>query len=298
MQRLTALLFPLSCLIASPLLSQTPSIGGGTCNSSTLNGTYAVSLSGRQVTSSGRFTSVFQANGSATFDGLSAVNISLNADTPQALGTSLPWSGTYTIQSNCEGQLTISTGANITFNLVIFNIGSAASTSFLLTGSDATYEYSGNGNAQPASCSVSMLSGVYTFNATGFTLNGSGVNGVVDLAGLLQFDGQGNLTTNLNLISLGSTVSESGSITGTYSLANCVGSATLSDSSHSYSMRLSITSANKTAITNLFATFSRNGKFMLSGAAHAAYGQPAPSPTTPTADPPPPLSTAITGGRP
>jgi hypothetical protein len=33
---------------------------------------YAVTIAGRQVTTSGNFTSVFQANGSATFDGLNA----------------------------------------------------------------------------------------------------------------------------------------------------------------------------------------------------------------------------------
>src|SRR6516162_7746813 len=57
------------CWPALPLLAQT-TIGGGTCDSSTVKGTYAVSLTGRQVSASGTFTSVLQANGAATFDGL------------------------------------------------------------------------------------------------------------------------------------------------------------------------------------------------------------------------------------
>lgn len=300
MQRPTVLLFAFSCLIATPLLAQTTSttsIGGGTCNSSSLNGTYAVTLTGRQVTSAGAFTNVFQANGSATFDGLSTAKISLTADTLQAAATALPWSGTYTIQSNCEGQLTVNTGGSVTFNMVLFSVGTPGGTSFLLTGNDATYTYSGSGNAQPASCSTGMLSGVYTFNATGFSLNSDTVNDAVNGAGLLQFDGQGNLTTSLTLISVGSTVSESGSITGTYSISNCVGSATLSDSKHSYSMSLSISAGNKTASTTAFVTFSRSGTFMLSGAAHAVYGQPASSPSTPASSQPPGLSAAgFTGG--
>ena len=300
MQRPTALLFALSCLIATPLLAQTtstPSIGGGTCNSSSLNGTYAVTLTGRQVTSAGAFTNVFQANGSATFDGLSAVTISLTADTPQSLGTSLPWSGTYSIQSNCEGQITVSIGGSATFNMVLYGVGTAGGTSFFLTGNDATYTYSGSGNGQPASCSTGMLSGVYTFNATGFELSGTAVSGAVDGAGLLQFDGQGNLNTSLTLVSLESTVSEAGSITGTYTLSNCVGSAMLSDSKHSYSMSISISAGNKTADTTAFVTFSRSGTFMLSGTAHAAYGQPTSSPSAPTSSQPPPLSAdALTGG--
>jgi hypothetical protein len=297
MQRPTALLFALSCLIATPLLAQNVNIGGGTCNSSTLNGNYALSLNARQVTSAGAFTNVFQANGSASFDGQSTVKISLAADTLQASATQLSWSGTYSVQANCEGQLTINSGANVTFNMVIYSIGTAAGTSILLTGNDATYAYSGSGNAQPASCSVGMLSGVYTFNATGFSLNGMAVNGAVNGAGLLQFDGQGNLTTSITLVSSGSSVSEAGSITGKYSLSNCVGSATLSDSNHTYTMSISISGGNTTASTTAFVTFSRNGKFMVSGAAHAAYGQPTSSPASPTSAPPSTLS-AITGGRP
>lgn len=293
----TALLLALPCLLACPLLAQSVSIGGGTCNSSTLNGNYALSLTGRQVTSAGAFTNVFQSNGSASFDGQSTVKISLAADTLQAPGAQLSWSGTYSVQANCEGQLTINSGGNVAFNMVIYSIGSAASTSFLLTGNDATYAYSGSGNAQPASCSVGMLNGVYTFNATGFEQSGTTVSGAVNGAGLLQFDGQGNLNTQITLVSIGSTVSEAGSITGTYSLSNCTGSATLSDSKHSYSMSISISGGNKNADTAAFITFSRSGTFMLSGAAHAAYGQPTSSPATPTSDPPG-TSSASTGGRP
>ena len=221
--------------------------GRGLCNSSTLNGNYALSLTGRQVTSASTLTNVFQANGSASFDGQSTVKISLAADTLQALATQLSWSGTYSVQANCEGQLTINSGANVTFNMVIYSIGTAAGTSILLTGNDATYAYSGSGNAQPASCSVGMLSGVYTFNATGFSLNGMAVNDAVNGAGLLQFNGAGNLATSITLVSSGSSVSEAGSMTGTYSLSNCVGSATLSDSNHTYTMSISISGSNKTA---------------------------------------------------
>jgi hypothetical protein len=57
------------CLLGAPLLAQTQ-IGGGTCNSSSLNGTYALSLTGRAVSATGTFTNALQGNGSATFDGL------------------------------------------------------------------------------------------------------------------------------------------------------------------------------------------------------------------------------------
>ena len=90
MQPPSALLFAFPCLLAWPLLAQNVRIGGGTCNSSTLNGNYALSLTGRQVTSAGAFTNVSQTMGSATFDGQSTVKISLAADTLQAPGTCRP----------------------------------------------------------------------------------------------------------------------------------------------------------------------------------------------------------------
>src|ERR1017187_9357716 len=60
----------MSCLLAAPLLAQT-TVGGGTCTSASLTGIYAVFITARQVTASGTFTGVFQANGAANFDGLS-----------------------------------------------------------------------------------------------------------------------------------------------------------------------------------------------------------------------------------
>src|SRR5579884_2364271 len=133
-------LFLLCCLPAAPLFAQT-TIGGGSCTSSTINGTYAVSITGRQVSSAGKFTNVFQSNGSATFDGQSKVSISLTASTLQAAGSSLSWSGTYSVQANCAGVITVSAGGNATFNLTIYNSGG----NFLLAGSDATYTYTGSG---------------------------------------------------------------------------------------------------------------------------------------------------------
>ena len=292
-RRRAVLLFAVSCVATVPLLAQNATIGGGSCNSSSLTNAYSFTLTGRQVSSSGAFGNVLQANGTATFDGQNKVNISLNEDTLQGAGMSIQWSGTYSVQANCAGQMTIATGGTASFNLVLYNGG----TDFLVTGSDATYSYTGSGNTQPASCSVGMLNGVYTFNATGFELSGTTVSGAVNGAGLLQFDGQGNLNTQITLVSIGSTVSEAGTITGTYSLSNCTGSVTLSDSKHSYSMSISISAGNKTASTTAFVTLSRSGTFMLSGTAHAAYGQPTSSPATPTSDPPG-TSSAITGGRP
>jgi len=55
-----------SCF-ASPLLAQPTTIGGGNCSSATLNGAYAVTVSGRGFNGTGNLVSIFQAIGYATF---------------------------------------------------------------------------------------------------------------------------------------------------------------------------------------------------------------------------------------
>lgn len=257
---------PLLCLPLAPVLAQTPVIGGGSvCSSATLKGTYAVSLSGRDISSTGTFTNVFQANGTATFDGLSAVTLALTTDTLQAVATAAPMSGTYTVQANCVGSIAVNSGGSETFNLVIYNSGAA----FAITGKDATYSYSGSGNTTPSACSLAMLSGVYVFNTTGFAFSGGAVSKAGNITGLLQFDGQGNVTVNAN-------VGSSSTNTGTYTMSSsCVGSATLTDKNgNSYVMSLSVYSGNSAASTDFYLTFAQSSKFIVSGTAHAVYGQP------------------------
>ncbi len=233
-----------------------------------LNGLYAVNISGRHVTSAGTFTSVFQANGVANFDGLSKVTLTLTADMVPSAGAPLTWSGTYSMQANCAGAVTIATGGSATLNLAVYNQGN----DFLITGHDATYSYSGSGSNQPATCSTAMVSGPYAFTGTGFGLSGNAVNGVSDGTGLLQFDGQGKVTANITVASGAS--SNTVTASGSYSVAStCLGSATLTDAGgNSYAMSLSITAGNTTADTDLSATFAQASKFELLGAAHTLTG--------------------------
>lgn len=259
-------------LLAAPLLAQTQ-IGGGTCSSSSLSGTYAVSITARQVSTSGNFTSVLQSNGSATFDGLSAITIKLTENTNAVVATPLNWSGTYSVEANCVAVANITTGGSATLNVMIYNQGK----DFVLTGSDATYSYSGSGVTLPASatCSAATLNGVYTFNATGYLLTSNSVSGVTDGAGLLQFDGQSNLTVNVTSVTSGAT-SSAITLTGSYTISsNCLGSAALTDSnSNSFVMSFSIYSVSA-ANTNFYATLARASNLLMAGGGHTAYGQPA-----------------------
>lgn len=274
-----AVLLFLSSLLAAPLLAQT-TIGGNPCNSAFVKGPYAVAITGRQVTAAGNFTNVFQANGTATFDGLSVVTLVLTADTNQSVAGPLTWSGSYTMQANCVGVITITSGGSATLNLALYDSG----TDFLVTGNDATYSYSGGGNVQPTGCSTALFSGVYTFNASGYTLSGTSVTGATALAGLLEFDGQGHVTVNVTFSPSNATAS---TLTGSYSVSsNCLGSATLSDSKGgSYVMAFSAEDVTPAAAplysSNIYVGLAQNSKFIVSGAAHAIYGQPT---STATAD--------------
>lgn len=265
------LLFWLSCLLPAHLLGQTQ-IGGGTCSSSFLNGAYSATLTGRQLNSSGNFAGVLQANGSVTFDGQSKVTMQFTAATLQATTQSLTYSGTYSLQANCVGSISITAGDSVSFILEVYNQGNA----FLIAGSDATYAFTGGGNTQPTSgCTAAKLAGVYTVNFTGYSLSGTSATGIGNAVGLAQFNGAGTVNLNLTLWTLGMTSSPI-SASGTYSLAaSCLGSATLTDSKgNTYSSALSVTAASAVAITGLDLTLAQPAKFILSGAGHPVFGQP------------------------
>jgi hypothetical protein len=275
MKRHTTFLLFLSCLLAAPVLAQ--AIGGGTCSSANLSGVYAVSVTSRQVTASGTFTGVFQSNGTATFDGLSAATFKLVANTGAAPGTPLTWSGTYSVQANCAGAINITSGGNATWNVALYKTGTAQTAyPFLLSGSDANYTYSGSGTLQPATaCSASTFSGVYAFTGTGFALTGSAVSGVENGAGLLQFDGMSALTANFTMWTGGAAPSTL-ILTGSYSIsANCMGSATLTDAgNNSYTMSFSVYNDTVDNAAS-YAGLALGSKFLIEGSLHTAYGQPA-----------------------
>jgi hypothetical protein len=124
----------LSCFcLAAPLMAQTQ-IGGGTCSSASLKGIYSVALTGRDVSSTLTFSNVLQGIGTVTFDGQSNVAFSLTNNTNQSSGKAQTWSGTYTLQANCSGTLTLTIGDTASFSLESYNGGK----DYLITGLDGT----------------------------------------------------------------------------------------------------------------------------------------------------------------
>jgi hypothetical protein len=286
MTRPCGTLFTLCCLVAAPLLAQTttqPEIGGNTCSSGTLGApqasgggpeTYAFTITGREVTAAGNFTNAIEGTGTITFDGESVVDALLVTDNPTAAATPMTWAGTYSMQANCNGVITITGGP--TLNIVPYGTGpSGTAPTFLVTGNDANFTYFGSGNSQPtATCSTSTFAGVYSLNGTGYSISSGVVNGAATLAGVMEVDGLGNIILNTN----------QGNLTGTYSLSsNCLGMATLPGGSKgNYTMSFSATGANSTGVTDLDVTLAQAGHLMISGAGHYLYAAP---PATETSSP-------------
>jgi uncharacterized protein (TIGR03437 family) len=253
-----------SCLLAAPFVACAQT--SGTCTSATLKGTYSISLTGRAVSSALVFGKDYQAVGTITFDGVSAVSASLVSNTNAASGVAQTLAGTYTIPSNCIGTLNFTTGDTASYTLIPYNNGN----NYEITGEDATYELTGAGGPQPASCLTSTVSGNYVFSGNGFALASGAITGVNDISGLLTFDGAGGITGSwATAINTGST---SDTITGHYTMSNnCTGSATVTDPSGAgYTLSFVVTSADGANVALLGATST--GFF--TSTAHSTFTNP------------------------
>jgi hypothetical protein len=226
-------------LLAVPVLAQ-PQIGGGTCSSSTLNGTYSASLTGRDLSAAVAFASSTEAIGSVAFDGLSKVTFTLTTNTVKSFGIAQTLSGTYSLQANCVGILTITSGDSATFTLESYNLGK----NYLLTGQDGVYALNGSGGILPANCPTSLTAGSYPVNGNGFGLSSAAISNTFNIIGLIQLSGTNTIALNVNLAS--SAGAKTISATGTYLLAsNCSATASLTDASGiTYSLVFQFTAAN------------------------------------------------------
>jgi len=250
----------LSCLMASPLLAD-PQIGGGTCSSATLSGTYSAVVNGRAVNSSLAFTKVWEGLGTISFDGQSLVTASLTTNTNQSTGVAQNLAGTYTMQANCTGTIAFVSGDIATFSLESYNTGK----NFLMTGQDGNYTITVSGGIMPTvTCTPALLTGSYAFNGSGFGLSSGSINAANNISGLLQFDGKSVITATWYIASSGAPVATIA--TGSYSLTSgCLATATLADSSgNSWTLHFVITAASGSSFSltgaSAVAMFSGSGR--------------------------------------
>jgi hypothetical protein len=238
----------LAGFLPAALLAQ-PQIGGGQCSSATLSGNYSLTLTGRQFSqrsgSAGTglgFASVLQGVGYATFDGLSKVTFTVTNNSNSTADTAVTWSGTYSLQANCVGTVTITAGDAATFTLGSYNEGA----DYFIDGYDGTFSLLGSGSTLPSSCTASLLSGTYEFNGNGFVLSSGVVGTVNEISGVITFDGVSAANANWYVSVTGGTQNDTA--TGTYTVSsNCTAAATVSDASGSkYVLQLVITAAKGT----------------------------------------------------
>jgi uncharacterized protein (TIGR03437 family) len=246
------------CLLASPVcaLAQTTAPN---CTAATLTGSRALTLTGRDVNASAVLTKTFQAVGTASFDGIGAVTLTLTVNTNIAQGVAQTWSGVYTLASSCVGTLTTTSGDSATFTLIAYGTGGG----FSITGQDGTYALTGNGSTQPAACVTASVSGAYAFSGNGFAFSGGAVTGVNSLSGLFQFDGRGTVAGSWSVATSGTSIADT--VTGHYAVtAQCTGTGTLTDPSGvTWALSFTVTSADAASfvldIANTSTAFLVNG---------------------------------------
>jgi uncharacterized protein (TIGR03437 family) len=247
-----------SCLLAGAVLGQAQTTPV-TCTAATLTGTHSLILTGRNVSSTAVLSNVFLATGTANFDGVSAVTLSLTINTNQTPGVVQTWSGTYGLPANCLGTLTIATGDTASFTLIPYNKGN----NFTITGQDATYGYTGTGSVGPNTCITASLSGSYAFTGNGFILGAGAITGVNTISGLLNFDGAGSLLGSWSVTTSGT--STTASVHGAYTVSSsCTATATLTDSNGvPFTLSFTLTSADGANfgvnVATATGTFTGNG---------------------------------------
>ncbi len=202
-----------------------PQIGGGSCSNSTLNKTYAISIATRQVTA-GTFGTVQQQVGTAAFDGNGNATFNTTINSNTAAGTTNTTQAAYSINANCTGTLT---AGSLTFNLIVYAVGSG-SPGFTMAGNNDGQVVTGGGTQIATGCTAGGAN-AFVLNGNGFGLSGKTVTGAVDLTGLFQTDGMGNLTATWTVANGATTTTVNAK--GQYSVgANCQGGITLVDSTN------------------------------------------------------------------
>ena len=216
-----------------------PQIGGGSCSTASLTGNYAATFTGRNVSSAGTFTGLFQSIGSVSFNRQGNFTSTYVVNTNSVVGQTGKSNGTVSISSNCSGTITFPNGP---YNLAVYNQGKG----YLSSGADNGSTYTSTGTVLPTACLTASLSGGYAFNANGYVFNGTSIAGVSAVTGLLQFDGQGNVSAANWSMTAGITTTTVAA-SGTYAVntpSSCMGTATLADAKgNAYSLSFAITNA-------------------------------------------------------
>jgi uncharacterized protein (TIGR03437 family) len=214
----------MALLAVSPLNAQ-PQIGGGTCTNGSFTGIYHYILQGDLV--SGGLIYPYAELGKLVSDGQGRVTGSSHASVSGAISASTI-TGTYSVQANCTGSMTLSVNAqspsSLTFQLV--NGGQGGIIAFSSsTGVVAGRAYRQTANLASIQCGPASLSGTYGYLLTGIVFNGNTAF-YYSQAGTATADGRGGMSATGMANVNGTTLTSTGQ--GNYSIASdCSGTASV-----------------------------------------------------------------------
>jgi uncharacterized protein (TIGR03437 family) len=222
------ILVVLAGLMSNRLTAATPQIGGGSCSTGMVNGTYFYVLAGT-VASGGQGVPYAElgglvADGSGHVSGQSFATVN---------GQSGIYSlaGTYSVQSNCTGSISLTVNSQQTTILTFQIIDNAQAMIVAISNSDEIVvgrAYRQTAGGAPLECNNGSLSGTYGYLLSGFAAVSGQTYGYSD-SGQVLADGNGNLTTQ-SIANVGGTVSNMTG-NGTYSVSSdCHGTASITSS--------------------------------------------------------------------
>jgi len=221
--------------------SAAPQIGGGTCSTSMVTGTYFYLLSGSVASGGG--AAPYAELGKLVADGMGGVSGQSFASV-NGQQTTYTLTGTYTVQPNCAGSISLSnsqTTNTLAFQIVNSGEGMvvAIATSGAVVVGTASRQSAGTSAIQ---CGTGSLSGGY-----GYLLTGVAGNSVYTNAGQFVADGNGNGSV-ASVTNVGGNVAQV-TATGTYSVASdCSGTARVSNQNGTVNYRFAIVRDGQSAL--------------------------------------------------
>jgi hypothetical protein len=191
------------------------------CSNATLTGQYGINLDGSAFATAGNSGGTFQRLiGLFTADGAGLAKANLTTSS-NGVVTTVVYTGSYSIQSNCSGSLTL---GPLTLTVGPSGDGQSA----VLAGVASNVALAGNLRKAPASCSANTLSPGYSWESDGQVVQAGGVATAVSAFVNVQLDGRGNLAGGMIRVQFGAPVTVT--INGQYTLnTDCTGSMRFTD---------------------------------------------------------------------
>jgi hypothetical protein len=186
------------------------------CSASNLDGTYGFSVrdSSHPLANVGTFTA----------DGAGNITSGQITQSNNGAFSSVTFSGTYAIRSDCTGSITTTDSVSNSRNYFVV-LGGAKNGAVSLLENASGVIASGDARAQGVGvCGLTGKAHAFTVRLTGL----AGANGE-DIIGRFTTDGNGNITLGVAALGLGSTFTKPSRISGTYTAnSNCAGTLQMS----------------------------------------------------------------------